>query len=94
MKKAEIKSVQLSPSILNLACGLTPTLLLLLPLFQQLYDSLLHALRCLAVRKVFAQRIALERDTLDLLFLLRHDGTHDGGIQFAALRKLLQPLCL
>ena len=67
---------------------------LFLPLFQQPYNSLLHALWRIAGGEVFTERVALEGDALRFFFLLGHDGPHDGGSQLAALGELLEPLRL
>lgn len=57
-----------------------------LPLLQKLDDGLLHLLRRVGARKVFAQPVAGDGDAVYLrLLLLGHDRPHDSGSQLSAL---------
>lgn len=63
----------------------------LLPLFQQFDNGLLHLLRRVGAREVFAQPVAGDGDAVYLrLLLLGHDRPHDSGSQLSALGELLE----
>ena len=54
---------------------------------------LLHLLRRVGAREVFAQPVAGDGDAVYLrILLLGHDRPHDSGSQLSALGELLEPL--
>ena len=66
-----------------------------LPILQQLDNHLLHPLRRVGAREIFAENIAGQRDVTFFRFLLLgHDFEHRIIVQLTGLAELFHSLCL